>query len=86
MLDLCYVSCGRLDAAYAGIAGEGWKPWDYAAGSLMVSEAGGIMSTIDGLQPFRVDSSSVLATATPELCLELQQTFQDTLEALKATL
>lgn len=32
VLDLCYVASGRLDIAYAGVAGEGWKPWDYAAG------------------------------------------------------
>jgi hypothetical protein len=31
-LDLCYVGCGELDGVYSGVAGEGWKPWDYAAG------------------------------------------------------
>lgn len=36
-LDLAYVACGRADAYFeAGI-----KPWDIAAGSLMVREAGG---------------------------------------------
>ncbi|CAM9518804.1 unnamed protein product, partial [Choristocarpus tenellus] len=39
-LDLCWVGCGRADALYAGVAGEGWKPWDYAAGWLIAEEAG----------------------------------------------
>jgi myo-inositol-1(or 4)-monophosphatase len=36
-LDLCYVACGRLDAFWE------WKlrPWDVAAGRLLVEEAGG---------------------------------------------
>jgi myo-inositol-1(or 4)-monophosphatase len=39
-LDLCYVACGRADAFWE------WRlhPWDTAAGSLMVEEAGGTMS------------------------------------------
>ena len=36
-LDLAYVAAGRLDAYYEG----GVKPWDIAAGVLMVREAGG---------------------------------------------
>ncbi|MCC6381968.1 MAG: inositol monophosphatase [Dehalococcoidia bacterium] len=38
-LDLCAVACGRLDAFYeAGLA-----PWDFAAGALIVREAGGLV-------------------------------------------
>jgi fructose-1,6-bisphosphatase/inositol monophosphatase family enzyme len=36
VLDLCYVANGSLDVAYAGVAGESWKPWDHCAGMLMV--------------------------------------------------
>jgi myo-inositol-1(or 4)-monophosphatase len=43
-LDLCYVACGRLD----GFWEEHLKPWDMAAGVLMVSEAGGKVSDVDG--------------------------------------
>lgn len=44
-IDLCWVAAGRLDAFYeAGLA-----PWDMAAGSLVASEAGAVVSTIDGL-------------------------------------
>lgn len=70
VLDLCYVGCGRLDAVYAGVAGEGWYPWDYAAGSLIIEEAGGVILTAEG-KPFHLYSESVLAAATPVLASEL---------------
>ncbi|MFI5395086.1 MAG: inositol monophosphatase family protein [Candidatus Binatia bacterium] len=43
-LDLCYVACGRLDAFWE------WKlkPWDTAAGALVVAEAGGIITDFGG--------------------------------------
>jgi myo-inositol-1(or 4)-monophosphatase len=43
-LDLGYVACGRLD----GFFEENLKPWDTAAGILMVTEAGGKITTFDG--------------------------------------
>lgn len=39
-LELAYVAAGRLD----GFFGFGLKPWDIAAGALLVQEAGGIIS------------------------------------------
>lgn len=36
-IELCYVACGRLDCYLE----HGLKPWDYAAGMLLVEEAGG---------------------------------------------
>ena len=43
-LDLCYVACGRLDAFWE------WKlrPWDTAAGALIVQEARGAVTTFRG--------------------------------------
>jgi myo-inositol-1(or 4)-monophosphatase len=43
-LDLCWVACGRVDGYWE------WKlkPWDCAAGSLIVEEAGGRMSDYAG--------------------------------------
>jgi myo-inositol-1(or 4)-monophosphatase len=38
-LDLCYVADGRLD----GFWEYGLKPWDIAAGALLIAEAGGIV-------------------------------------------
>lgn len=43
-LDLAYVAAGRLD----GFFEKGLKPWDIAAGALIVTEAGGITGTFDG--------------------------------------
>ena len=56
-LDLCYVAAGRLD----GFWENDLKPWDIAAGSLIVSEAGGRMSDMDGA-PFSSRGTHVLAT------------------------
>ncbi|WP_353155736.1 inositol monophosphatase family protein [Herminiimonas fonticola] len=43
-LDLAYVACGRLD----GFFEKGLQPWDMAAGSLLITESGGIMGTFEG--------------------------------------
>jgi myo-inositol-1(or 4)-monophosphatase len=43
-LDLGYVACGRLDGFYE----ENLKPWDTAAGILIVTEAGGRITTFAG--------------------------------------
>ena len=43
-LDLAYVATGRLD----GFFEKNLKPWDIAAGSLLVSEAGGLIGTFAG--------------------------------------
>ena len=43
-LDLAYVACGRADAYFEA----GVKPWDIAAGALMVREAGGKVSDFRG--------------------------------------
>ena len=42
-LDLAYVAAGRLD----GFFERGLKPWDHAAGALLVEEAGGHVSRLD---------------------------------------
>ena len=46
-LDLAYVACGRFDAFYE----DGHRPWDVAAGTLLVEEAGGRVTHYDG-SPF----------------------------------
>jgi myo-inositol-1(or 4)-monophosphatase len=43
-LDLCYVAAGRFD----GFWEMGLKPWDCAAGVLIVREAGGTISSLKG--------------------------------------
>lgn len=60
-LDLCYVAAGRLDAFFE----TGLAPWDLAAGSLIIREAGGIVSGLDGREDF-LDAGHVL-TGTPKI-------------------
>jgi len=43
-LDLCYVAAGRFEAFWE----QHLKPWDVAAGALIVEEAGGTVSGMDG--------------------------------------
>jgi myo-inositol-1(or 4)-monophosphatase len=43
-LDLAWVAAGRYDAFWE----HGLKPWDLAAGVLMVREAGGVVTDLDG--------------------------------------
>src|SRR6188508_1367207 len=43
-LDLAYVAAGRVD----GFWEIGLKPWDTAAGTLLITEAGGRVGTLDG--------------------------------------
>src|SRR5437667_12348181 len=45
-LDLSNVACGRFDAFWELVL----APWDVAAGILMVREAGGIVTDLDGNQ------------------------------------
>jgi len=54
-IDLAYVACGRLDAFWE----FGLKPWDMAAGNLMVREAGGAVSDMCGA-PHTVTASEHL--------------------------
>jgi myo-inositol-1(or 4)-monophosphatase len=56
-LDLCYVACGRLD----GFWEMKLKPWDTAAGTLIVTEAGGQLSNFSG-QPFSIWGNETLAS------------------------
>ena len=57
-LDMGYVAAGRFDAFWE----DSLKPWDVAAASLLVEEAGGLVTGTDG-SPFRVRSGHVLASA-----------------------
>jgi myo-inositol-1(or 4)-monophosphatase len=59
-LDLCHVAAGRLDGYYE----RGINPWDWAAGALIVQEAGGRVVPLEGGRPG-------LAAAGPSLVEEL---------------
>ena len=57
-LDVCYVACGRAEVFFECRL----SPWDYAAGSLILTEAGGKITRLDGspIDPYR--GGSVWAT------------------------
>ncbi len=60
-LDLAYVAAGRLD----GFFEIGLMPWDLAAGSLLVTEAGGLVGDFQG-DPHWLHTGDVLA-GTPKI-------------------
>jgi myo-inositol-1(or 4)-monophosphatase len=67
-LDLCYVACGRMD----GFWEEGLNPWDTAAGAVILSEAGGLLSTFEG-SPYTPYKDSIVA-ANPALMGDMRRT------------
>lgn len=56
-LDLCYLACGRFD----GFWELKLAPWDTAAGSLIVEEAGGMVTDFKG-NAFDIYEKEILAT------------------------
>jgi myo-inositol-1(or 4)-monophosphatase len=61
-LNLCYVAAGRFDAFWA----MSTKAWDVAAGVLLVTEAGGMVTDLSGKR-FSLNEPRPVATAGPEL-------------------
>ena len=57
-LDLCAVACRRLDGFYEAYT----EPWDRAAGALIVSEAGGVVS--EGAAPAGEGTTILASNAT----------------------
>jgi myo-inositol-1(or 4)-monophosphatase len=68
-LDLAYVACGRLDAFWE----IGLAPWDMAAGSLLIQEAGGLIGDLKGDAGF-LESGDVVC-ANPKIFGQLIQLF-----------
>ena len=67
-LDLAYVACGRADGYFeAGI-----KPWDIAAGMLLVREAGGRVSDFRGRGEKILDAGQIVA-GNQKVCPALQK-------------
>lgn len=65
-LNLAYLAAGRLDGYWATSV----KPWDVAAGVLLIQEAGGVLTGIDG-GPFDLARPLFAAAATPDLHAQL---------------
>ncbi|MGE0609051.1 MAG: inositol monophosphatase [Pirellulales bacterium] len=60
-LNLAYVACGRFDAAWAADT----KAWDVAAGFLLIREAGGIITDLDGSRATLVRPRFLAASTAP---------------------
>jgi myo-inositol-1(or 4)-monophosphatase len=73
-IDLCYVAAGRMD----GFWESDLKPWDIAGGALIVAEAGGVVTGMDGA-PFSSRGGHVLATNARlhDAMLEVIRRFRD---------
>src|SRR4029434_2421506 len=56
-LDLCYVAAGRCDSFWE----QHLRPWDVAAGALIVTEAGGTVTGMDG-SPFDPAAAHLVAS------------------------
>jgi myo-inositol-1(or 4)-monophosphatase len=66
-LDLAYVAAGRLD----GFWEIGLKPWDIAAGALLITEAGGLVGDLEGNENF-MQSGDIVA-GNPKIFGQLLQ-------------
>ena len=64
-LDLCYVACGRFDGYWE----EKLHAWDVAAGALMVTEAGGVVTNLSGgpFEPFAGEAVAAGAALHPAI-------------------
>ncbi|MFH1534209.1 MAG: inositol monophosphatase family protein [Nitrospirota bacterium] len=69
-LDLCYIACGRFDGYWE----FGLKPWDIAAGALIIEEAGGTVTDTNGnlLDLFGAD----ILASNGKVHTEMIRTFQ----------
>ncbi len=67
-VDLCSLAAGRVDAYFE----RGVKPWDYAAGALIATEAGARVAGLGGADP----AAACLVAAPPELFGPLEALLQ----------
>ena len=56
-LDLCWVACGRAELYFELQT----SPWDFAAGKLLVEEAGGVVTALDGTPLSFEGKTSIIA-------------------------
>ncbi|MEE2640954.1 MAG: inositol monophosphatase family protein [Planctomycetota bacterium] len=67
-LNLCFLACGRVDAYWA----SSLNAWDIAAGTLILSEAGGFLRPIEG--EFDLFRPQFIAASTDTLASEISET------------
>jgi myo-inositol-1(or 4)-monophosphatase len=64
-LDIAYVAAGRLDAYWE----RGLNSWDFAAGAIIVREAGGVFSALDGREDVTQSKDIICGNETAEKLL-----------------
>lgn len=74
-LDLCYLAQGSLDAFWEEIL----MPWDFAAGIIIVREAGGVLTKPDG-NPLDILPGPVRGANSRALLEELRVCLEDVVE------
>ena len=77
-LDLCYVAAGWYD----GFFETGLQPWDVAAGSLIVTEAGGLVGNFTGEADYLYQRE--LVAGNPRIYSQLVQTLTPYTRVIKA--
>lgn len=77
-LDLCRIASG----ANVGYLELRLQPYDYAAASLIVEEAGGVISQIDGT-PLNMEGPCSVAAGTQTACEEIRRTVRKTMREQK---
>jgi myo-inositol-1(or 4)-monophosphatase len=78
-LNLSYAAAGRLDAYWA----DSVKIWDIAAGVLILQEAGGVVSHLDG-GAYQSEDPKIVVAATPSLHEQLLRVMRSTEKAYGA--
>ncbi len=78
-LDLAYLACGRCD----GFFELGLSPWDIAAGSLLIEEAGGVVTDFGGGRQYLQTGNIVAATPMlhPLILEEIKRVFRGIIDA-----
>jgi myo-inositol-1(or 4)-monophosphatase len=77
-LDLAYVAAGRVD----GFFEIGLKPWDVAAGTLLVREAGGVVADFEGQDD--VENRDSLIAAPFKIMTELRRIIEPRWQAAQS--
>lgn len=71
-LDLAYIAAGRNDIFFECLL----SPWDIAAGYLLITEAGGVMTRLDGT-PIDFSAPSSVLAATPSVYADVLALVKD---------
>lgn len=66
-IDMAYVACGRQDAYFE----YNLKPWDFAAGCILIKEAGGIVKKIDNSDITYDENNDVLACCNEDVMRDM---------------